>query len=171
MSDIDNLLAQQGDAELKVFVREIPEVFDPSSQKEAQTSRISLYLSFKGREEPEEIYLGRVIPEKRNLFRIGCRSPDLDYFTEDEHISLQRGLETDILTTLVLKYMVRIDPRIRGNNSATPKANLTMVGNRPYDPEEMQEIYQRVQESRKQRSREGGKLHDFLSFTGLVLDF
>ena len=108
MSDIDNLLAQQGDAELKVFVREIPEVFDPSSQKEAQTSRISLYLSFKGREEPEEIYLGRVIPEKRNLFRIGCRSPDLDYFTEDEHISLQRGLETDILTILVLKYMVRI---------------------------------------------------------------
>lgn len=171
MSSIDNLLAQQGDSELKVFVREIPEVFDPSNAKEAQTSRIYLCLSFKDLENPVNIYLGRVIPEKRDLLRIGCGSPDLDYFTEDEHISLQRELETDILTTLVLKYMVRIDPSITGNDCAKPRANLTMVGNRPYNLAEMQEIYQRVQESRKQRSREGGKLHDFLSFTGLVLEF
>lgn len=167
---IDDVLAQQGDKDVSISIREHDEVLDPSKPKEARTSRVFLYMAFKGCDKPLEVYLGRVLPEQRNLRKSSSANSDIDYFTEDEHIPIKKGPATDILTRL-FSYFSRMDPRITGKDEAQPRINITHVGGKPYDPAEVSEIYTRTQIDRKQRTRESGKLREFLSFgTGFAFN-
>ena len=171
MQGIVDLLTHQGDNEVEVSVREIPEVFEPFKPKEDKTSRIYLLLRFKGRENPVEIYLSRVTPERKAKLRPYIKSSDINYFTTSEQISIQKGLETDILTTLVIGYMAKLDPRIRGVHDAEPCVNITSVGGKPYNLDEMQAIYRRVQRARKRRTKERGKLREFLGWEQLAFNY
>ena len=163
MSLLGDLLRQQGDREVEVSIREIPEVLEPGKPKEAQTRHLELVFYLKQSKTEIKTLIARITPEKREINPRYNKRLDLNYFSRDELIHVQSGPEIDMLSRILLYHLVKLDPRI-SRRAEEPVIAITRIGNRPFNLEELRDIYERVQEARKDRTRKGQRLREFLGW-------
>ena len=152
MGDLADYFQQQGIKTVEVVVRENRGTSKEIKDKKRDLSELELILNYEnpsGEHCTSGYFLGYIKPEQREVRSKQGEPTNLDYFS-DMSIDLERGHELYLMGRL-MRLLSQLDPRISGSTVEKPCVNITKIGTKEFDLDNIKVQYLIVAEANHDR--------------------